>query len=318
MMSDNTNSAAIITICSHLCVGENVRPFEPGEWSKLASLLHGKNLQPKELLTFSTSDFANMGFDSEQSERLSHLIDRSGSIAFEIEKYERMGIKIVTRSDADYPKALKKTLKNICPPLFYYAGNLSVSDERFVGFVGSRDINQDDIVFTQKTVDKVSAFGFSVVSGGAKGIDGVSRERTLKNGGTVMEYISDSLVKKIKDKETISAIKSGKLVLLSVVKPDAGFNAGIAMMRNRYIYAQSMGTIVVKSDYKKGGTWNGAMDNLKNSWCREFCWDNASYSGNTALIKNGAISIDENWSADVTSYKRPENAKDVQISLFDI
>lgn len=315
----NTNSAAIIAICSHLCVGENVRPFEPGEWSKLAAMLHSQNLQPKDLLTFSSGDFMNnFGFDSEQSERLSRLIGRGGSIAFEIEKYENMGIKIVTRSDEDYPKKLKRTLKNQCPPLFYYTGELTLAGKPFVGFIGSRDINRNDISFAQKTIDKVIARGFGVVSGGARGIDSVSRARALEGGGAVTEYISDSLVKKIKDKEIINAIKSGKLVIMSVVKPDAGFNAGIAMMRNKYIYAHSMGTVVVKSDYNKGGTWSGATENLKNNWCCEFCWDNAAYAGNMALIKNGAIPIDEDWNADVTSYKCPENTKDLQISLFDI
>jgi len=317
-MSDNTNSMAIITICSHLCVGENVKPFEPGEWSKLAGVLYGKSFQPKDLLAFSNNDFVNIfGFDLKQSERLSRLIDRSGSIAFEIEKYENMGIKIVTRSDDHYPKKLKKILKNHCPPLFYYTGKLDVFEKSFVGFVGSRDIGQDDIYFAQKMIDKVIAHGFSIVSGGAKGIDSISRERALKNGSIVIEYISDSLLKKLKDKEIVSAIKSGKLTIMSVAKPDAGFNVGMSMMRNKYIYAQSIGTVVVKSDYNRGGTWNGAMENLKNNWCCEFCWDNSSYAGNMELIKNGAIPIDENWSADVTSYKRIDNTKDLQISLFE-
>ncbi len=50
----------------------------------------------------------------------------------------------------------------------------------------------------------------------------------------------------------------GRVVLFSVVVPTAGFNVGVAMQRNRYIYAQSSGTVVVRSDKGKGGTWNGA------------------------------------------------------------
>ena len=50
-------------------------------------------------------------------------------------------------------------------------------------------------------------------------------------------------------------------------------NVGMAMMRNRYVYAQSCGTVVVRSEYNKGGTWAGAIDNLKNEWCKELCRD---------------------------------------------
>lgn len=317
-MNDKLNSAAIIAVCSHLCVGENVKPFEPNEWAKLVVMLREKDIQPKDLFTLSSVDFMNyFGYCTEQAERLSRLIDRSGSIAFEIEKYEKIGIKIVTRSDDGYPKKLKKTIKNQCPPLFYYMGNLQLCDNKFVGFVGSRDVDEDDISFTRKTVDKVISRGYGIVSGGAVGIDEVSRERALEIGGCVVEYISDSLIKKAKDKNIINAIKSGNLLILSVVKPDSGFQAGIAMMRNRYIYAQSIGTIVVKSDYNKGGTWNGATDNLKNRWCTQFCRINDSYAGNTALIKNGAIPIDENWNADVDSYECSDNDEFVQLSFFD-
>ena len=317
-MSDSANASAIISMCSHLCVGENVKPLEPGEWSKLAAALHGQNLEPKDLLRFSSSDFeARFNFDSVQAQRLCRLIDRGGSIAFEVEKYKKMGIEIVTRADENYPKRLKQKLKNQCPPLFYYTGELSLFDERLVGFVGSRDVNQADIVFTQKTIDKVISHGFGVVSGGAGGIDSISRESTLKSGGIVAECLSDSLVKKVKDKEIIRAIKSGKFVAISVAKPNAGFNVGIAMMRNRYIYAGSIGTVVVKAECGKGGTWNGATENLKNDWCPTFCWENASYEGNVALIEKGAISIDENWDANISSYKHPERGVHLQTSLFE-
>lgn len=317
-MNDKLNSAAIIAVCSHLCVDENVKPFERSEWVKLVVMLCDKNIQPKDLFTLSGVDYMNyFGYDTEQAERLSRLIDRSGSIACEIEKYEKIGIKIVTQSDEGYPKKLKKTIKNQCPPLFYYMGDIQLSDKQFVGFVGSRDVDADDISYTRKTVDKVINRGYSVVSGGAMGIDEASRERALETGGYVMEYISDSLIKKAKDKNIVNAVTSGKLLILSVVKPDSGFQAGIAMMRNRYIYAQSIGTVVVKSDYNKGGTWSGATDNLKNGWCVQFCRINASYAGNTALIQNGAIPIDENWNADVASYKCSENDECVQLSFFD-
>lgn len=91
------------------------------------------------------------------------------------------------------------------------------------------------------------------------------------------------------------------------------------MMRNRYVYAQSAGTDVVRSDYQKGGTWAGAADNLKNQWCPTFCWSNSAYRGNLALIETGAIPIDEVWDGDlVASAQENQNETCVQMSLFDV
>ena len=91
------------------------------------------------------------------------------------------------------------------------------------------------------------------------------------------------------------------------------------LMRNRYIYAQSSGTVIVRSDYNKGGTWSGAVDNLKHGWCPEFCWDQKNYPGNKALIRQGAHPIDTQWDGDVMSERYQEKKQgQEQMSLFDL
>ncbi len=103
-----------------------------------------------------------------------------------------------------------------------------------------------------------------------------------------------------------------------VAKPDAGFNTGIAMMRNKYIYAQSDATVVIKADYNKGGTWNGAVENLKKGWSLPLCRNHLAYPGNKALIEQGAVPIDEDWDGDVEALgKERKNETAEQISVFD-
>jgi len=299
-------------------MGENTKPLEPKEWSELAGQLLANQLQPSDILNFSEEDFNRyFHYSFEQSARMQELIGRSGSISFEISRYENMGIDIVTRADSMYPKKVKKRLGNSCPPLFYSAGNLHLLDSDFVGYVGSRSISSDDMNFTIETVRKTVEKGYGVVSGGAKGVDTTAEAEALRLGGSAVAFLSDSMQRKIKSPETIRAIQEGRLLLLSVVKPDAGFNSGVAMMRNRYIYAQSSGTVVIKSDYNKGGTWSGAVDNLRHEFCNTFCWNHTGYNGNMALIKMGAIPIDEAWdgdAADVVIAKRPATE---QLSMFE-
>lgn len=317
-MRISKNSMAIIILCSHLCVGDDIKPFEPNEWTKFADKLLANNLQPHDILSFSSNDFSyKFNYNSEEIKRIQRLIDRSASLTFEIEKYSNMGINIITRADAKYPKKLKDTLGKRCPPLFYFAGDIELVDKKLIGFVGSRSVEEIDELFTQKIVSTITSNGYSVVSGGAKGVDSISSKHAIENGYSCVEYISDSLIKKIRSKGNINAIQKNQLLILSVTKPDAGFNAGIAMMRNRFIYAQSDGTVVVKADYNKGGTWNGAIDNLKHQYCPGFCWENNSYKGNMELIKNGAIAIDENWDGNVIKHGIKKAEEPIQLSLFE-
>ena len=316
----NQDSNAIMTLCSHICVGEGFRPLEPKEYSELAQKLNQLGKSPKDLFTFSTDDYPSiLGFSTEQTERIKRLLDRNASLSFELTAYQNMGIEVVTRADAQYPKKLKKKLSNACPPIFYYAGDLSLLDREYIGYVGARTVATEDVEFTKMAVRKTVALGYGVVSGGAKGIDTVSGTEALLNGAFSVEYLSDSLLKKLKSSDTIRNIQQGKLLLMSVAKPDAGFNVGLAMMRNRYIYAQSKGTVIVRSDLNKGGTWTGANDNLKNGWCTALCW-NHPYPGNQALIERGAIPIDNYWDGKVPEQIRKVTATESyeQVSLFDI
>lgn len=315
----NLNSNAIFTLCSHLCVGDNVVPLEPKEWGEFAKRLMEVGLQPESIFDFSKADLIDKLLVSEEyAERILRLIDRNASLSFELSKLENIGISAITRADKEYPARLKKLLGNGCPPIFYVAGDLSLLDRRYVGYVGSRTVSDDDIAFTKNTVSKTINLGFGVVSGGARGIDTASEEQALEMGAPIIEYLSDSMLKKIKKSSVVRAISNKKMLLLSVVKPDAGFNVGIAMMRNRYIYAQSAGTVVVRSEYNKGGTWAGAIENLKYGWCKELCWDKKIYQGNKALIEQGAIPITTDWNGDVDSLESPGvKLTGKQLSLFD-
>ena len=312
------NAMAIIVLCSHLCVVENVKPFEPAEWTVFAEKLMEKKTEPYEIMSFSHEDFqSKLNLSSSETTRIARLIERSGSITFEIEKYSSIGINIMTRADTHYPRALKKKLGKSCPPIFYYAGNPSLAENECAGFVGSRSVGVSDEAFTAATVKKINAKGYSVVSGGAKGIDSIASEISISNGSCSVEYVSDSLISRIKHKAVISAVVNNRLLILSAVKPDARFYAGFAMMRNKYIYAQSKGTVIIKSDYNKGGTWGGAIANLKQRLCNTYCWNNLEYEGNVELIKRGAIPIDETWNGDLTGYNAEQMEVSEQLSFFD-
>lgn len=298
----NANAHVILALCSHLYMEKDVKPFEPKEWRNLAQQLRERRMQPQDLLNLSPSEMTDsLLCSSETAARIVRLLDRESSLNFQLDKYAAMGIFPVTRSDSTYPKALKRKLGNACPPIFYCAGELSLLTRPTVGYVGARFVEKEDGIFTRQTVRKTVERGWNVVSGGAKGVDTIAESMAVSLGGGAVEYICDSMLRKLQRKETLQAVRDGKLLILSVVNPEAEFYTGIAMLRNRFIYAHSEGAVVIRSGLGKGGTWSGATGNLRHRWCRIFCWDNARYPGNQELIRRGAIPIDENWTGDALS-----------------
>jgi predicted Rossmann fold nucleotide-binding protein DprA/Smf involved in DNA uptake len=82
----------------------------------------------------------------------------------------------------------------------------------------------------------------------------------------------------------------GQLVLISPYDPAAGFNVGHAMQRNKLIYALADAALVVNSDFEKGGTWTGAVEQLDRlHFVPMFVCNGANTPrGNTALMQRGA------------------------------
>lgn len=325
------NSKAIAVFCSALAVGDGVKPLEPRKWGEIAVKLMEHGRQPADLLNWARQDYiVELGVSEEQAEQMEKLMNRSAALAFEISKYENLGIEIVTRADKAYPLKLKKKLGNHCPPLFYCAGNTGLLNYSVIGFVGSRNISSEDEEFTRKIVNTISQNHYGVVTGGAKGVDSVSADEAQNLGLPIVEYISDSMLRKLRNAKMLSSIQNGNMLILSEVKPDAGFSAGMAMSRNKYIYAQSEATVVVRSDLNQGGTWSGATECLRKKWVPVFCRKREDYPGNMALIEKGAVPIDETWDAILPPPKWMEtanhieeigkskgNAASVQISFFD-
>lgn len=237
---------------------------------------------------------------------------------FEIEKLNAKGIYIVTRADKNYPTYIKRKLGQQSPPLFYYCGDIGIANDDCIGFVGSRKIEDVDSAFTRKIVSICLKKGFSIVSGGAKGIDSISSEVVLEQGGVAIEYLSDGMNRKIKDGQVLQRIRDERLLLLSVVNPDAGFSVGTAMQRNKYIYAQSVGTVVVKSDFNKGGTWAGATENLRHKWAHTLCWKNDNYKGNIELIARGAIPIGDDFDPNELIIVEKKSDTVIQSNFFDL
>lgn len=313
----NRNAEVIFLLCSHLGDDEDCSPFTPREWSELAEVIQKAKLQPADLPDLPDAELHRLQIDIVQAQRIRRLLERGVSMALELENCAALGISVVTRADALYPRALKAKLGKNCPPLFYFAGNLQLASVPGIGFAGSRNADGQDQRFTEGIVVKAISRGYCTISGGARGVDTYATDCSLDNGGSALIYLADSMVKRIRNSKFITAIQAGKLLLMSAVNPDSGFSVGNAMARNHYIYANAAGTVVVRADEQKGGTWAGACECLRQKLNPVFCWNRPDYKGNQELIKRGAIPIDEDWDCDLSAIISDETPSARQLSFFD-
>ena len=220
-----------------------------------------------------------------------------------VERWERSSLWIMTRSDDDYPQRIKDRLRpGKSPHILFGCGNrrLLQDDGNVLAVVGSRDADSVDLAYSRDLGQKAANSGWSVVSGGARGVDEAAMLGALDAEGKVIGVLADSLLKTSLSKKYLRHLMDDNLVLVSPFNPEAGFNVGNAMGRNKYIYCLSDDAVVVRSD-TKGGTWKGAEENQKNNWVP--IWVKHTDDGNHRIVQRGA-----NW--------LPQSIEDVDVSTL--
>ena len=296
MLTEDTK--AIILLCGVLGKKASVNPLGQTEYTRLVRWLMENQLRPSSLLDPAYIKEAASGSGLDEN-RLDILLGRGTQLGFAVENWQRNGIWVISRSDADYPARYKKHLKEKAPPLLFGVGERSLLHGGGLAIIGSRNVDALGQAFTREVATCCAQNSMHVVSGGARGVDQVSMESALDAGGTAIGIMADNLLKKSLWKKFRKAIAAKRLLLISPYHPEAPFRAWAAMGRNKLIYALADFALAVSSDYKTGGTWSGATEELKQEVSIPVFVriDDTAPKGNKKLLDVGAVQWPAKWSS---------------------
>jgi predicted Rossmann fold nucleotide-binding protein DprA/Smf involved in DNA uptake len=264
-ISLSPNTQAILLLTAPLIAGRSEPSSDlltPGEYKRLAQFLRDKQRQPADLLALDANDLFVECQHLIDSNRIKRLLNRGFLLSQAIERWQTRAIWVVSRADGEYPRRLKMRLKHDAPPILYGCGEMAILDTGGLAVVGSRNVDDALLEYTEGIGQLTAKARRTLVSGGARGIDQAAMRGALGTGGKVAGVLADSLERAALNHEHRNFLMDGQLVLISPYDPLAGFNVGHAMQRNKLIYALADAALVVSSDYEKGGTWGGAVEQL--------------------------------------------------------
>lgn len=284
------DTKAIILLCGVLGKDRSVKSLSLIEYTLLVRWLIESGMRPGDLLHKKNIPDASLGSGLDEH-RLRALLGRGVQLGFAVEEWQSEGIWIISRSDTDYPVRYKKHLKDKAPPLLFGVGDRSLLTGGGLGIVGSRNVDREGEIFARHVAELCAHNQIPVVSGGARGVDHISMMAALKAGGTAIGVLAENLLRKSVEREARHALADRRLLLLSANHPSACFTVEGAMGRNKLIYAMADYGLIVSAEYKKGGTWAGAAEELKREVSRPVfvrIGRNAPL-GNNKLLELGAI-----------------------------
>lgn len=261
----SANTQAILLLTAPLIVGRGENSKElltPSEYGKLARFLHSKECQPSDLVSVGGDELVLELGRIINSDRLKRLVARGFLLSQAIERWRARAIWVVSRSDEEYPARLRDRLKDLAPPVLYGCGDATILNNGGLAVVGSRNADTKVLETTIGIGELAARTQRTIISGGARGIDQAAMTGALEVGGNAAGVLADSLERSALNRDHRNYLRDGQLVLLSPYDPQAGFNIGNAMQRNKLIYALADAALVVQSEYGKGGTWAGAIEQL--------------------------------------------------------
>ncbi len=207
-------------------------------------------------------------------------------------RLEKLGIKLLTIRDREYPKVLKQIAH---PPfLLYIRGSVEALNDKCFGVVGTRALTDYGRRATPEITLDISRGGFTIVSGLASGIDALAHKAALDAGGKTIAVLGCGV-----DDHTIFPQQNLKLAhkiletggaIVSEYAPGVHGTPFSFPQRNRIISGLSAGVLVVEADIKSGAliTASAAVDQNRDLFCVPGHIYSRTSRGTNFMIKKGA------------------------------
>ena len=182
---------------------DSAKPLTTTEWTNLNQWLLKNNadFKPSDLMAGSLSEWMAGWSDKRVPlERVDTLLNRGAALALNMDKWESSGLWVMTRSDDDYPQRIKERLKHFkSPHILFGCGNRELlrSDSKAIAVVGSRNAEDDDLEYSRRLGRLATNSGWSVVSGGARGVDEAAMLGALEAGGTSIGMLDKNLLQAV-------------------------------------------------------------------------------------------------------------------------
>lgn len=261
----SANTKAILLLTAPLIVGKgksSVQPLAPSEYDQLANWLRHSGREPADLIECLAEEVPNEDHVGIDSDRLSQLLARGFLLSQALERWQTRNIWVVSRADPLYPNRFKQKLRRKAPPVLYGCGDADLLDSGGLAVVGSREVPKALLEFSEGIGRLAATARCTVVSGEARGVDQVAMQGALAEGGRAVGILAGGLENAALARKNRDALMDSRLVLVSPYDPRARFNVGNAMQRNKLVYALADAGLVVESDFNRGGTWSGAVEQL--------------------------------------------------------
>ncbi len=220
--------------------------------------------------------------------------------SFSIEKAKEIydtvkanGWKIITPASEYYPPALLN-LQDL-PLVLYVDGDETVLNEELaISIVGSRSASRYSRAVARALASTMAEIGFTVVSGGAIGVDSFSHLGALDSKGKTICVLGCGLgTKYLMENKYLRDKVAHNGAVITEYPPFTPAGRDTFPLRNRIISGISLGTVVVEAGLRSGSliTARYALEQGRDVFAVPGDLISSSFLGTNQLIQSGATAV---------------------------
>ena len=239
----------------------------------------------------SASELSGAGLDRKTVQSIAR---KRGSIDpdAEMDKLESMEVEAFTWHDDGYPPRLKEIYD--LPPLLYVRGALLPSDERSVAIVGTRKPTPYGRQVAHQVTFDLARSGVAIVSGLARGVDGIAHRATLDAEQRTIAVLAGGLDWIYpREHRSLSESIAQNGALVSEHPLGARPAPGNFPRRNRIMAGMTLGTVVVEANRGSGAliTARHALEQNREVFAVPGSILSPASAGTNALIRDSAAKL---------------------------
>jgi DNA processing protein len=217
---------------------------------------------------------------------------RSLDVDAELALLERHGVQLRRLGTPEYPAALAEI--HGPPHLLYVRGGIEPGDARAVALVGSRHFTGYGRRVAERLATELARAGYVIVSGLARGIDGIAHKAALQAGGRTLAVLAGGLSRIYPPEHAGLADEvaaAGALISEAPMKQEP--LAGMFPARNRIISGLSRAVVIIEAAEKSGAliTAEHAAEQGRTVFAVPGAIDSPTSAGANALIRQGAVLV---------------------------
>ncbi len=160
-------------------------------------------------------------------------------------------VSAFTWHDDEYPTRLKEIYD--LPPVIYVRGKLLPEDERSIAVVGTRGPSHYGRQVAEQLVYDIASAGVTIVSGLARGVDGISHKAALDAGQRTIAVLGSGLdIIYPREHTNLSRQVAENGALISEHPPGTRPDPRHFPRRNRIMSGMTLGTLVIEAGVPSG------------------------------------------------------------------